>query len=97
MALASAAGGPAQLGGEYDAVFDGHHQYFPVGVCCNCFVNAVWEGDRPVIYWIHNVPLLKKQDNVAFEPFLRQGLVEVAVAHPLDELLDRGGGGLCKV
>ena len=66
-------------------------------MCCNYFVNAVQQGYRPVIYRVHHVPFLKKQDNVGFEPFLGQRPVEVVVAYLPNELLDRGGGDVQSV
>ena len=66
-------------------------------MCCTFFVNAVQQGYRPVIYRVSQVPFLKKQDNVGFEPFLGQRLVEVVVTYPPNELLDRGGGDVQSV
>ena len=66
-------------------------------MCRNFFLNAVQQGYRPVIYRVRHVPLLKKQDNVGFEPFLGQRLVEVVVTYPPNELLDRGGEDVLSV
>ena len=96
MVLAPAVGKPAELVGVYDGVFDGRCQKLTVGVCCNYFVNAVQQGYRPVVYRVHHVFFLKKQDNVGREPFLGQRLVEVVVTYPPNELLDRGWGRRAK-
>ena len=56
------------------------------------FVNAVQEGNRPVIDRVHDVPHLKKEDNAGLEPPVGQALVKVVVANTPDEVLDRGGG-----
>ena len=97
MVLAPAVGRPAELGGVYDGVYDGCCQWLTVGVCCNYFVNAVQQGYRPVTYRVRQVPFLKKQDTVGFEPFLGQRLGEVVVTYPSNDLLDRGGGDVQSV